>query len=140
MIVLTGKLDVQTRGELDILDITDRLEEVVRKSGIKEGIATVFVSGSTAAITTMVFEPGLESDMRRSLSMLFPKELEYEHHKRWGDHNGHVHVRASFLGPSLTIPVTGSSLTLGRWQQVVLIELDVSARKRSLVVKIVGEK
>jgi len=138
--VFTGKLDVQTRGEMDILDITDRLEEIVRGSGIKEGVATVFVSGSTAAITTIEFEPGLESDMRRALSTLFPKELEYEHHKRWGDYNGHSHVRASFLGPSLTIPVSGSSLTLGRWQQVVLIELDVSSRRRSLVVKVLGDR
>lgn len=130
MSAYTGKIDISTKGELDILNITERLEEVVRKSGIKDGTTTVFVSGSTAAITTIEFEPGLESDMRRALSMLFPKEMEYEHHKRWGDHNGHSHVRASFLGPSLTIPVTDSSLTLGRWQQVVLIELDVSSGVR----------
>jgi len=139
MQTFTEKLEVSTSGELDIIDITGRIQEIVKRSRVRDGTVTVFVAGSTAAITTIEYEPGLRSDMQRALSMLFPKDLEYEHHKRWGDYNGHSHIRASFIGPSITIPITDSSLTLGRWQQVVLIELDVTPRRRSLVVKIMGE-
>jgi secondary thiamine-phosphate synthase enzyme len=99
----------------------------------------VFVAGSTAAVTTVEYEPGLVADMHEAMDRLYPKDLEYEHHLRWGDGNGHSHVRASFLGPSLSVPVVDGRLLLGTWQQIVFMELDNKPRTREVFVQIVGD-
>jgi len=139
MRVFQEEVRVRTRGEGDVLDITDRVEEVVRRSGVRNGVAHVFVIGSTAAVSTMEYEPGLRADLQDALERVAPRNAEYRHHLRWGDYNGHSHVRATILGPSLQIPVRGGELVLGTWQQIVLIELDVRARERAFVVTVMGE-
>ena len=129
---------MKTSGRDDIHDITQQVRQQVSESGMKDGIACVFVSGSTAAVTTVEFEPGLVKDMQEAMERLYPKGIEYEHHLRWGDGNGHSHVRASMLGPSLVVPFKGGELTLGTWQQIILMELDVRARSRDVVVQVIG--
>ncbi len=139
MSVYQEEVDVKTGGEGDILDITDLVENVVRKSGIKNGVVHVFAIGSTAAISTMEYEPGLKRDLPEALERIAPKNAEYKHHLRWGDYNGHSHVRATILGPSLSVPVRDGRLILGTWQQIILIELDVRARSRRIMVTVMGE-
>ena len=129
---------MKTSGRDDIHDITQQVQRQVSESGMKDGIACVFVSGSTAAVTTVEFEPGLVKDLQEAMERLYPKGIEYEHHLRWGDGNGHSHVRASMLGPSLVGPFKGGELLLGTWQQIVLMELDVRARSRDIVVQVIG--
>jgi len=139
MSVHSEQIEISTKGEVDIIDITERVQEVVDRSGIKNGMALIFVSGSTGAITTIEYEPGLLHDLPRALERLFPKNIEYKHHETWHDGNGHSHVRASFLGPDLTVPVVNGSLALGTWQQIVFVELDVRRRTRRLIVQVMGE-
>lgn len=139
MTVINDNFEVKTNEELDIIDITEQGQNTVEKSGVKEGIALFFVSGSTAAITTIEYEPGLLNDLPAALDRLFPKDIYYEHHERWQDGNGHSHTRATFMGPSLTVPITGGKLQLGTWQQIILCDMDVPARKREITVKIIGE-
>lgn len=138
----TEKLSVSTGGEVEIVDLSDRVREVVRGSDVEEGQVLVFVDGSTAAITTIEHEPGLvEEDLPNALDRLFPRHgegVEYGHQRRWQDGNGHSHVRASFIGPDLTVPVLGGEPVLGRWQQVVLVELDNKPRDRSVFVQVTG--
>lgn len=122
-----------------MVNITDEVENVVKESKINDGIATVFVPGSTAAVTTIEYEPGLLNDFPNMLERIAPENTTYEHEQMWHDGNGHSHVRASLLGPSLTVPFTNKQLTLGTWQQIVLIELDTRSRDRSLVVQLIGE-
>lgn len=129
---------MKTSGRDDIHDITQQVRQQVSESGMMDGIACVFVSGSTAAVTTVEFEPGLVKDLQEAMERLYPKGIEYEHHLRWGDGNGHSHVRASMLGPSLVVPFKGGELLLGTWQQIVLMELDVRARSRGIVVQVIG--
>lgn len=132
-------LEVKTRGEGDIVDLSNGIRDAISESGISNGLACAFIPGSTAAITTIEFEPGLESDLREALERLFPKGIEYDHHRRWGDGNGHSHIRASFLSPSLTIPFQNGIADFGTWQQAVLLELDIRPRSRRVLVHIVGE-
>lgn len=139
MIVVETELGIRTRGELDIVDITGEIEKIVSKTGIKNGIANVFVPGSTGAVTTIEYEPGLLKDLPNALERIAPRDAEYEHEKTWHDGNGHSHVRASVIGPSITIPIRDGALRLGAWQQVVFIELDVRPRTRRLVVTCLGE-
>lgn len=139
MPVITKRVNVRTRGEADIIDISEHISKAVRESGLSNGIVTVFVKGSTAAITTIEYEPGLLKDFPKMLEHVAPKGIEYEHEKAWHDGNGHSHVRASLLGPSLTIPFVDGGLVLGTWQQVVLIELDIRSRERSIIMQIIGE-
>jgi len=122
----------------DIHDITEQVEKQVEASGIRNGVACVFVIGSTAAVTTVEYEPGLVKDIQEALERLYPKNIDYEHHRRWGDGNGHSHVRASMVGASLSVPVKDGNLVLGTWQQIVFLELDVRARNREVVVQVVG--
>jgi secondary thiamine-phosphate synthase enzyme len=138
MAVRTVRRSVATRGHGEILDVTPEVAEAVRASGIADGIATVFVTGSTAALTTLEFEPGLVHDLRTAFERLYPREMEYRHHERWGDDNGHSHVRASMLGPSLVVPVSGGKLTLGTWQQIVLVDFDTRPRSREFLVQVMG--
>ena len=137
--MVTKYIKVETEGETEILDITDDVARVVENSKIQNGIVTVFVIGSTAALTTMEYEPGLVKDFPDMLQRIAPKELDYEHEKRWHDGNGHSHVRASLVGPSITIPIVNGTLAHGTWQQIVLIELDVRHRSRKLLAQIMGD-
>lgn len=139
MTVKTKQLSIHTRGEGDILDITEQVAEVVAETKLKNGIVTVFVPGSTGAISTIEYEPGLLKDFPNMLERIAPKNLVYEHEKRWHDGNGHSHVRASLIGPSLTLPFVDRRLTLGTWQQIIFMELDVRSRVRNLVLQIIGE-
>lgn len=139
MAVVTRQLSISTQGEGDILDITGDVAEAVAGSKLRSGVVTVFVPGSTGALTTIEYEPGLLKDLPNILERLAPKKLGYEHERRWHDGNGHSHVRASIIGPSITVPFVDGRLTLGTWQQLVFIELDVHSRRRELVLQIMGE-
>lgn len=131
-------IQIRTEDEGNIVDITAYLTDALRNSGFREGLLCAFVPHSTCALFTIEYEGGLQKDMREALQRLMPKEIEYEHHLRWGDGNGHSHIRASFLGPSLVIPVHQSRLDLGTWQQPVLMELDPRGRDRQLIVQVIG--
>ena len=139
MNVVTEHISVSTKGNVDILDITDDVSRLLRKSNFKSGIVTVFVHGSTAALTTIEYEPGLIEDMKRMLEQVVPQGIEYKHNLRWGDGNGHSHIRASLLGPSITVPFQDSGLMLGTWQQIVFIDLDNRPRSRDIIVQIMGD-
>ena len=137
--VVTARREIATRGQGDAHDITDLVSAAVAESKIAAGIATIFVVGSTAAVTTIEFEPGAIADLNGLFEEIAPRQAEYRHHLRWGDDNGSGHVRAALLGPSLTVPFANRTLLLGTWQQIMLLEFDTRPRKRELVVQIVGE-
>ena len=137
--VATHRHEITTRGQGDAHDVTDLVAAALADSGVAAGIATVFVVGSTAAVTTIEFEPGAVADLNRLFDGLAPRDGEYRHHLRWGDDNGSSHVRAALLGPSLAVPFADRKLTLGTWQQIMLLEMDTRPRKREIVVQIVGE-
>ena len=139
MTVVGKVLQIKSKGEDDIIDLTKQTAKVVLDSKLAEGIVTVFVVGSTAAITTIAFEGGLAKDFPEMLSRVAPKEIYYEHEKMWQDGNGHSHVRASLIGPSLTVPFKDGNLILGTWQQIVLVEMDTRHRERKVVFQIIGE-
>ena len=126
-------------GQDDMIDITEQTSNAIKESKLKDGIVTVFVSGSTAALTTIEYEPGLKQDFPKMLSRIAPREIEYEHQKMWHDGNGHSHVRASLIGPSLTVPFKEGDLMLGTWQQIVLLELDTKGRDRKVILQLIGE-
>jgi len=138
MAVVTKTMRLRTKGEQHMINITDDVSRAVRESDLSDGIATVFVPGSTAAVTTIEYEPGLLKDFPDMLERVAPKDIEYQHEQMWHDGNGHSHVRASLIGPSLTVPFANKELVLGTWQQIVLVELDVRGRDRDLVVQMVG--
>ena len=138
MKVITSTVKLTTRGHGDVIDISERLAEIVHNSGIKDGIVSAFVVGSTAGLTTIEYEPGLVHDIKEAFERLAPAAGHYEHHERWGDDNGHAHVCASLLGPSLTVPVVSGKLPLGTWQQVILIDFDTRARNREVIVQAMG--
>jgi secondary thiamine-phosphate synthase enzyme len=137
--VATHKLQISTRGQGDAHDITRQVSATVRASGPQAGVAVVFVVGSTAAVTTIEFEPGAVADLNGLFERLAPRRAEYQHHLRWGDDNGSSHVRAALLGPSLTVPFEGGALLLGTWQQIMLLEFDTRGRTREVVVQVMGE-
>ena len=137
--VRTLHLHLSTSGQGDAHDITAKAAGALKESGLKSGMMTVFVIGSTAAVTTIEFEPGAVADFNRLFEQLAPRRGEYRHHLRWGDDNGSSHVRAALLGPSLTIPFVDGALTLGTWQQIMVVEFDTSARRRDIVVQMIGE-
>ena len=139
MTVTTVRRSVDSRGDGHILDITSSVAEAVTSSELTDGVATVFVTGSTAAVTTVEFEPGLVHDLSAAFTRLYPKTLEYRHHETWGDDNGHSHVRATMLGPSLAVPFVDAHLTLGTWQQIILVDFDTRPRSREFVIQIIGE-
>lgn len=138
MAVHSGVLRLSTPGDGAIVDLTDGVASVVRTAGVEHASVTVFVRGSTAAITTMEHEPGGVADLRATLERLVPALRDYEHNVRNGDTNGHAHLRASLVGPSVAIPVVSGSLVLGTWQQVVLVDFDVRPRDREVVVQVVS--
>ncbi|MCW4021034.1 MAG: secondary thiamine-phosphate synthase enzyme YjbQ [Candidatus Bathyarchaeota archaeon] len=139
MAVASRQISIRTKGEGDILDITHKVAEAVAETELKNGVVTVFVTGSTGALTTTEYEPGLLRDLPNILERVAPKKLAYEHEKRWHDGNGHSHVRASLIGPSITVPFVNRELTLGTWQQIVFIELDIHSRTRKIVIQVIGE-
>ena len=139
MSVITKVITVSSNGESDMIDITRQTDESIKASGLQDGIVTIFVSGSTASITTIEYEVGLKKDFPKMLARIAPSEIEYEHDNTWHDGNGHSHVRASLVGPSLTVPFKNKSLMLGTWQQIVLLEMDTRPRERKIVLQIVGE-
>ena len=139
MKIVTTDLSLSTGGNTDIIDITGHVEKKVRAGDLKNGQVTVFVPGSTGGLTTMEYEPNLAQDIKMTFEKIAPSKDDYAHHLTWGDRNGHSHVRAAFLGPSLTIPFKGKRLTLGTWQQIVFIDFDTSPRNRKLIVQIIGD-
>lgn len=139
MKVESKKIQISSRGEDDIIDITEQISNVIKESNIGNGIVAVFVSGSTAAITTIEYEPGLSHDFPEMLSRIVPRDIQYKHHDTWHDGNGHSHVRASLIGPSLIVPIIDGNLTLGTWQQIVLLEMDTRPRNRNVILQIMGE-
>jgi secondary thiamine-phosphate synthase enzyme len=139
MPVKTSSISLNTRGDTDIHDITNQIARHVTNSGFKDGTVTVFCPSATSALTTIEYESGALSDLRRLLDEIIPQDREYAHNARWQDGNGHSHVRAALLGPSLTIPFVEFQLTLGTWQQVIYVDFDVRPRQRQLVVQLIGE-
>ena len=137
--IITKYINLSTQGENGIIDITNNVKKILLESKLKNGIITLFVVGSTAAITTIEFESGLTKDFPNMLERIAPNDTEYEHDKTWHDGNGHAHVRASLIGPSLTIPFINGETSLGTWQQIVFVELDTSSRERKVVAQIIGE-
>ena len=139
MHIATKTISVSTKGHTDIIDITDQISACLRSSELQEGNLNVFISGSTAAVTTIEYEPGLLKDLPEVLEKIAPVGKRYHHDDTWHDGNGYAHIRASLLGPSLTIPFSGGKLHLGTWQQLVLIDFDNRPRKREIVVQLTGE-
>lgn len=139
MTVKTGSLTLNTRGNTDIHDITNDVTRLVEQSGLRSGTVTVFCPSSTSGLTTVEFEPGAVADLKRLFEELVPSSRDYQHNAAWDDGNGHSHMRASLLGPSLTIPFIEKTLTLGTWQQIVYLDFDIRPRRRELVVQMVGE-
>ena len=139
MRVLTDSVEISTRGHTDIIDITQQVEQVLWESELKNGNLTVFVSGSTAGITSIEYEPGLLKDLPAAFEKLASTGVTYHHDAAWGDGNGYAHVRAAMLGSSFTVPFDNGKLLLGTWQQIVVIDFDNRPRKRNVVVQMMGE-
>lgn len=139
MAVKTESISLSTRGNTDIQDITGQIANAVSKSGLTSGAATVFCPSSTSGLTTIEFEGGALSDLRRLFDEIVPVNREYAHNERWHDGNGHSHVRAALLGPSITIPFVDRQLTLGTWQQVIYVDFDNRPRQRKLIVQLIGD-
>ncbi len=139
MTVVTNTIGRRTHGNGDTVDLTSDLAARVQESGLTSGIATLFIGGSTAGITTIEFEPGAVEDLQGVFEAIAPQNRNWRHHVRWGDQNGHSHVRSALLGPSLTVPFVDGSLTLGTWQQVVLVDFDDRPRQREVLVQMLGE-
>ena len=134
------EIEVRTKGETQVLDLTESVRVVVANSGVAEGTVNLFVPGSTAGLTTIEFEPGCVADLKAAFERVAPRQAEYDHNARWGDGNGFSHVRAALLGPSLTVPVGGGAPLLGTWQQVVLVDFDDRGRDRKVIVTVTGER
>jgi secondary thiamine-phosphate synthase enzyme len=139
MTVKSHELKFRTSREGEILDLTDQIQGIVESSELKDGVVTLFVPGSTGALTTIEYEPGLLADFPLALERLAPKDATYEHEDRWHDGNGHSHIRASMIGPDMSVPFLDKKLTLGTWQQIVFLELDVRPRDRTVIVQLVGD-
>lgn len=137
--VVTKKISLQSKGNCDIIDITSQVEQQIAGVDINNGTVTLFVAGSTAGIATIEFESGLLSDFQSMWERNAPQNIPYNHDRRWGDGNGYAHVRASLLGASLVIPFSDKRLTLGTWQQIVLVDFDNRPRSRQLILQIMGE-
>ncbi len=138
MLCSRREITLQGTPETDVHDVTAEVQAAVAESGVKEGVVVVFTPGSTAAVTTIEYEPGAVSDLVRALREIAPEQREYAHNARWGDGNGYSHLRAALLGPSVSIPVAGGKVVLGTWQQVVVLDFDNKARRRRVVMQVVG--
>jgi secondary thiamine-phosphate synthase enzyme len=138
-VVKTKHLKLSSKGRDDVLEITGEVADFVAGSSVRNGLATVFVTGSTASVTTIEYEPGLVKDIKQIDEKLIPSNVAYAHDETWGDANGYAHLRAAIIGPSLTIPVEEGKLTLGTWQQIIVIDHDNRPRTREIIVQIMGE-
>ena len=134
----TGQLRFSTEGDGDVIDLTEGVQSVLDSAGVESGIVSVFVPGSTAAVTAMEYEPGGVHDLRAALDRLVPAEGDYEHNRLNADTNSHAHIRAAIVGPSETVPVRDGRLDLGTWQQLVLVDFDDRPRQRTVVVQVIG--
>ncbi len=139
MTVETKYIAIQTSGNGDVLDITSEVQSKISDCNLESGIVTIFIPSATSGLTTLEFEPGCVEDLNRVFNEILPPNRDYAHNQRWGDGNGHSHARAALLKPSLTIPFVENKLTLGTWQQIVLVDFDNRHRQRKLVVQILGE-
>jgi secondary thiamine-phosphate synthase enzyme len=137
--VVSHPINLNTRGHADMHDLTSPVEGIVRGAGLRNGVVTVFCPSSTSALTTIEFESGALDDLRQALDEIAPPDREYRHNLRWGDGNGHAHLRAALLGPSVSIPLIDGRLALGTWQQIVYIDFDVRPRRRQVIVQLVGD-
>ena len=132
-------ISVKTTAKTDIIDLTPQVQRGVERSAVRNGNVTLFIPGSTAALTTIEYESGVINDLKKAIERIAPEDLTYEHNERWGDGNGYSHVRSALLGPSLHIPVIDGKLILGTWQQIVLLDFDNRPRKRQIIMQILGE-
>lgn len=139
MTVITKRIRVSTKPNTDIVDLTPQVKKIIENSDIRDGQVTVFAPGATAGISTIEYEPGLLQDLPERLEAIAPSRDSYHHDMTWHDGNGHSHIRATLIGPSLTVPFENKTLTLGTWQQIILIDCDVPARQREIVVQLIGE-
>ena len=139
MKIINEHISFETKGHSDIIDITHQVQQKISSSNLNNGSVLLFVPGATGALTTIEYEPGLVSDLQDALERIAPQGLEYAHNLKWGDGNGHSHVRASLMSPSLTVPFMDGKMTLGTWQQIIFIDLDNRSRSRKLVVQMTGE-
>lgn len=137
--VITEIISLHTKGFCDIIDITPHVVSILKQSSAADGLVTVFCPGSTGALTTIEYEPGVLQDLKKALERIAPSDIRYEHDKRWGDGNGFSHVRAALMKPSLSIPFVGRKLTLGTWQQIVFIDFDNRPRHREIMVQMIGD-
>ena len=137
--IVNGQIQFNTKGDGHIMDITEQVTLQISRSGVKDGIVTLFTPSATSALTTIEYESGAVHDLQQLFNRIAPPELEYRHNLRWRDGNGHSHVRAALLGPSLTIPFVEGQMTLGTWQQIIFVDFDNRARSRSVVIQIIGE-
>jgi secondary thiamine-phosphate synthase enzyme len=134
MEIYSASIQITTNGNCDVIDLTSYIKKSLTSSKIINGLVTIFAPGSTAGVTTMEFENGVVTDFKKAIERLIPKNINYEHDSRWGDGNGFSHIRAALIGPSLTIPISEGLLTLGAWQQIVLVDFDNRARTREILV------
>jgi len=139
-LIYSHTIQFETRGNTDMIDLTDRVVRIINQSGIESGIAAIFTPSATSALTTIEYESGALKDLKRLLDELAPEDRDYFHNARWGDYNGHSHLRAALLGPSLSIPIHAGSLTLGTWQQILFIDFDNRPRQREIFVQVFGEE
>lgn len=139
MKIKTEEISIKIKADGGMEDITKKVQEKLDNSGIKQGIVTIFVPGSTGSVSTVEYEPGLQKDIPRAMEKVAPSGIDYEHHKTWGDDNGRSHVRATIVGPSLVVPFSNARLILGTWQQIVAINWDTRTRERKIVTQIMGE-
>lgn len=137
--VITRTIQLRTRGDADMVDITQEVAREVGSSGVNSGIVTIFAPSATSGLTTIEYEPGALADLKQVFDEIVPENRDYRHNLRWGDGNGHSHVRAALLGPSLTVPFSGGRLLLGTWQHVTYIDFDNRPRRRELILQILGE-
>ena len=137
--IAADTISLSTKGFSDVINLTDRVASIVNKSNIKNGLVTVFCSGSTGSITTIEYESGVINDLRKALERIAPSDIPYEHDRRWGDGNGFSHVRAALMKPSLSLPIVNGIITVGTWQQIVFIDFDNRGRQRNIVVQVMGE-
>jgi secondary thiamine-phosphate synthase enzyme len=138
MPVQSHSIFIQTTGRTDVIDLTAQVSDEVMKSAVQNGSVTLFIPGSTAALTTIEFESGVINDLRKAIERVAPEDIYYEHNERWRDGNGYAHVRSALIGPSLHIPVIDGNMTLGTWQQIVLLDFDNRPRKRGVIVHVSG--
>lgn len=139
MKIKTEEISIKIKADGGMEDITKKVQEKLDNSGIKQGIVTIFVPGSTGSVSTVEYEPGLQKDIPRAMEKVAPSDIDYEHYKTWGDDNGRSHVRATIVGPSLVVPFSNARLILGTWQQIVAINWDTRTRERKIVTQIMGE-